>query len=78
MKTAWTSSEHGVINSSSAGSISENTASVELEDSLVSLNKDGNWLLSDGSLELGSWLLLEVVEVSYGHDTLRLGLTALW
>ncbi len=47
----------GVIEGGSARGGVEDTGLVELEDSLVSLNGDGDWLLGNGGLGLGggSW-----------------------
>ena len=43
----------GVVEGGSAELRVHNTGLVHLEDGFVGLNGDGNWLLSDGSLQLG-------------------------
>ena len=59
-----TDSGDGVIEVSSTCFTIEDTTTVELEDRFVSFDGDGNWSLSDGSLELGDGIWGNVVNVS--------------
>jgi hypothetical protein len=67
--------EDTVVQSSSAGR-GHDTASVELEDILVSLNGDGDWLLDSGSLEGSLRVGWDVSESSDGGDGLASGLAS--
>ena len=54
-----------MIGAGSTGGAVEDSGSVLLEDSLVSLDGDGNWLLGNSSLHLG-WVLGEDIGVGLG------------
>ena len=61
----------GVIELGSAFAGVQDTGLIHLEDSLVSLNGDRDWALSDGSLQLVNGLGSDVVDL--GNENLTLG-----
>ena len=64
-------SEDTVVELGSAGSSRNDTGVVHLEDSLVGLDGNGDWLDVDGSLELGDAHVLDILVGSDGSNTLR-------
>lgn len=56
-------SSDSVVQRGSTGSSSDDTRSVVVEDTLVSFDGDRNWSLSNGSLEFGDDVALNVVDL---------------
>jgi len=72
-----TDSEDTVVKLGTAGGASNDTTGVALEGHLVGLNGDGDWALSNGSLQLGGRLGGNIRERFNGDNTLGFGIRAL-